>query len=75
MIRLKFKDGRTRDFRDVSIQRKDQDRVIALFNRKYVIIAQFQAEDVSELLEIPDGAMRSKISSTISSLETSRGAE
>ena len=64
MIRLKLKDGRTHDFKDVSVQRKNHDRVIALFNRKYVIIAQFHAEDVSELLEIPDEATRSEASST-----------
>ena len=61
-----MKDGKTLDFRDVSVQLKNNESVIALFNGRCVIIAQFQAEDVLEWREIPDAAMRNETSATVS---------
>ncbi len=54
MIRTRFRNGEVRDFVGLGIQKKNSDRVLAVFDSKQVIIAEFRAEDVSEWLEIPD---------------------
>ncbi len=52
-IRITLKDGRTVEFRDSRIQRKDRDRLVAIFDRRYTILAEFPSEEVLECLEQP----------------------
>ncbi len=63
MIRVTFKDGKTKSFSNVRLQHKDHDRVIALFDKDYKIVAEFRSEDVVEWLETPENQARNQTAS------------
>ncbi len=53
MIQITLKDGKTVEFPDSQIQRKSCGQFIAIFDRRYRILAEFPLEDVLECLEKP----------------------